>query len=554
MTYYTEPAPEEGEYYVDDYAETAQDNLEDLSASASIPWVGMAMAFHCLLVAVAWFIVPAVTEAQTTDVLTSSIEQTATPPEPVLEPEPAERDFDTTIDAKPSEVDMQLVKDPEDVTNEDDTDSPHEELAKNSDSNSNSESPHPANNPNSSLGLGGPMGGGGGPSGGGGFKDRRGPASGPTIKTKPRVDAGLQWLADHQNQSGFWSATTFSDDTKRTNARRTYNLEFVDAGEEDGDKGWETTTDIGLTGLALLAFAGEGYDHRTGQYREVIRRGIQYLRRNQDQEGCFGARDDDHFVYNHSICTMAMAELYGLSLAPLMREPVQKAMSFILRSQNPGNGWRYGVQPGVNDVSVTGWMVLALKSCKMAGIDFDSKKVYGEATGYLDLMTIEVDGYSRTGYRTPGSPSARLRGSQDFDQSPSMESIHIMCDLFTGTETPKSPQMRELANICAEKKFLPKWEAKRINYYYWYYASLALHQMGGSAWDRWESAMSKTLMNNQRGFGTTEVLETKKTLDEHGSWDAVGAWCPAGGRVYSTAMNCLTLQVWYRYQRVEKNK
>ena len=35
-----------------------------------------------------------------------------------------------------------------------------------------------------------------------------------------------------------------------------------------------------------------------------------------------------------------------------------------------------------------------------------------------------------------------------------------------------------------------------------------------------------------------------------GSWDPKGPWGPDGGRVYSTAMMALCLEVYYRYDRV----
>ena len=38
--------------------------------------------------------------------------------------------------------------------------------------------------------------------------------------------------------------------------------------------------------------------------------------------------------------------------------------------------------------------------------------------------------------------------------------------------------------------------------------------------------------------------------DERGSWDPIDAWSPEGGRIYSTTLNCLSMEVYYRYGRV----
>ena len=35
---------------------------------------------------------------------------------------------------------------------------------------------------------------------------------------------------------------------------------------------------------------------------------------------------------------------------------------------------------------------------------------------------------------------------------------------------------------------------------------------------------------------------------EAGSWDPIGQWSKWGGRIYSTALNALTLEVYYRHK------
>jgi hypothetical protein len=528
---------------------------QDLKPISSVPWVAVALAAHVLFLVIAWFIVPALPTNQPAKVITASAEAIPLPPEvPLKPPEQTEWPDPEKVVENPSE-EKAIIEDQTDTHEEDPTNSPNHSLAENPDPDENVESPNPNKGPSTATGIGGGGGGGKGRGGIGGGFPTRGHGDGPGGKEPiPHVEAALLWLKDHQNFEGFWSATNFSEDTTRKNARKTYNIQFVRPGDPKGDQGWSGSADIGLTGLALLAFAGAGHDHKSGDYKDACRKAVMYLRKCQGNDGCFGNKDEDNFVYNHAICTMALAEIYTISGDPALKANTERAAEFILTAQNPGMGWRYGIKPQENDTSVTGWMVLALKSCKFAGIEFDSHKVYGDAAKWLDTVTVESGGYPKTGYNLPGSDCARLRSAQNYLGNPSMDSINIMTRLFMGDDKwdVNNRVIRSQAAECARN--VPAWEHEKIDYYYWYYASLALYQVDGPSWKTWEQAMKKTLFDNQRGWRPEDKGTTKDTLDEHGSWDAVDAWGNAGGRVYSTAINCLTLEVWTRYERMHKEQ
>ncbi|MCA8913640.1 MAG: hypothetical protein KDB82_18295 [Planctomycetes bacterium] len=530
---------------------------KELGAVASVPWVAIALAVHAILLLVAWFIMPTAQQAPETMVMQTSTQVISDPPMPIQEPE---REVilpdESEIEREP--VEDQRVQTDEDDHAEDATDSPNHDLAENpNDADSEVDSPVPnRDNSNSSVGLGPNSGGGDGPGGTGGYFRKR-PYANPSGRKPqdPQTKAALEWLRDHQNREGYWSATTFGEDSTREGAKHTHNIEFVNVGKTDGDTGWEATCDVGLTGLAMLAFSGPGYDHKTSIYRRTLRQALLYLRKVQDNDGCFGDKQDDQFVYNHAICTMAVAELYGLSGDALLRPMVQRAADFILKAQNPGMGWRYGVQPAFNDTSVSGWMVLTLHTCELAGVHFDSSKCYDDAANWFETVTVDSNGYMKCGYNAPGGNNARLRSAMgEYDHNPSMDAIYVMSMLFMGKRDLNDRDIRDMAKACTEKGFLPEWTKEKIDYYYWYYASLALYQTGGPAWDRWQKAMSSTLTEHQRGYSEADRkagLTDPKLLDEYGSWDPVGAWGAAGGRVYATAINCLTLETYYRHQRME---
>jgi len=101
-----------------------------------------------------------------------------------------------------------------------------------------------------------------------------------------------------------------------------------------------------------------------------------------------------------------MAEAYGMTQAKPFKEPAQKGINFILRAQNPYSAWRYAFPPdGDNDTSVTGWMVMALKSAKMGGLTIDEQS-FTNAMNWINQMTDPATG--RTGYTDIGGLPSRL--------------------------------------------------------------------------------------------------------------------------------------------------
>ena len=87
----------------------------------------------------------------------------------------------------------------------------------------------------------------------------------------------------------------------------------------------------------------------------------------------------------------------------------------------------------------------------------------------------------------------------------------------------------------------PRWDPDGgyCDMYYWYYGTYALFQMGGKRWKFWERALETAVRDTQIEEG-----------DARGSWDPVGPWGYIGGRVYSTALMTMCLQVHYRYSQL----
>jgi len=366
------------------------------------------------------------------------------------------------------------------------------------------------------------------PSSSGGIAGRAGGVAVRDVNVKAQQNAvalALEWLENHQSPDGNWDADGFHAQCKLNRC---------------GGLG-EAHYDPGATALATLAFLGRGETHNTGPYRDTVKNALRYLVSIQDSEGRFGPQNAYQSQYNNFMATLAMTEAYGLSGSRLFKEPAQRGVSFIHKAQNPYLAWRYGVRDGDNDTSVTGWAVAALKSAKMAELDVDENAFKGALT-WIDKMT-EPE-FGRVGYQRRGGPPARTQGMQEkfpADHSESLTGIGMIVRIFSGQDPAKNDYIQKGAQLLLEKQ--PRWdvEAGTIDSYYWYWGSLAMFQVGGQPWTRWSRSVDAALVPHQR---------KEQGRDERGSWDPVGPWSGEGGRVYSTALNCLSLETTYRYARV----
>ena len=338
---------------------------------------------------------------------------------------------------------------------------------------------------------------------------------------------GLEWLKHHQSGDGSWDTDGFM-----TNCG--------DIGSTICDMEGEPTWDVGLTGLVLLAFLGDGNTTSEGEYKDVVSRGINWLRKQQDPDtGLFGNQNAAEFIYNHAIATLAICEAYYFSKSPLIRRSAQSAVDYIQAARNPYSGWRYEVPPiGDNDTSVTGWMIFALSSAKDAGLDVQQSALDG-GLAWIDEVTDQANGL--VGYDNFGSLSSRTTANAHFprEKGEAMTAVALLCRFFLGQDPREDEIMVRHADRL--RRLPPKWEPENFgcDMYYWYYGSYAMYQMGEPYWKDWNNAMTTAVVDSQRKDG-----------DEKGSWDPVGPWGYAGGRVYSTALMVLCLEVHYRYARV----
>ena len=489
-----------------------EDALRELVRNS--PYLGISLLLHAVVLVVMMNMeraAPAPDEDKTIVASAEDIEEPIPPEPPPPEPEPEEIEEVIEEPVVAEEVVTEVTEVVDNLTN----DLPFDNTGQ-----------------NDVLGVGAGAGGGFGRRGKAG---KRGKVAG--TPHAGNVDDALKWLKNHQNPDGYWAANEF-------------DLECGKLGNDGPCTGLGMNRhDVGVTGLSLLAFLGAGNTDKEGRYKNVVKSGLKYLLTTQDRSsGNFADPIHLEHTYDHMLATLAVVEAYALTNQHKYKKSAQKALEYIYKLRNPGAAWRYGdpSDPQMiaypNDVSVTGWAIMIMTMAKDYDLDIDETALE-DAYAYIDEMT---DTNGRTGYFDMGGGSSRMPGLEvtwPYEETEAMTAVGVLSRIFV------DPNLERPGNEAMIKKGVELmldlpivWNDNtpgRKDFYYWYYATYSLYQWGGADWNKWEKSV--------KAVADAQIKEGEM----QGSWDPqLDPWGSAGGRVYTTAILALLLEVYYRYDTV----
>ncbi|HOX08742.1 MAG TPA: mucoidy inhibitor MuiA family protein [Planctomycetota bacterium] len=332
--------------------------------------------------------------------------------------------------------------------------------------------------------------GGGGMAGVFGYRDGGGRRAavgrfGGSQASESSVEGGLTWLAKRQQANGSWSSQ---------GAGGTVRMDEAD------------------TALAVLAFLGAGYTAKAGRFSTNVSSGLAYLVSKQAADGSIGAD-----LWSRALAATALSEAYAMERSEVFGRAAQRAVGALAREVG-ANPW-----PLQSGFSGRNWpdapsnlalAALALKSAKISGLAVDGGAI-------LQVMSM-------------------LEDLEKSPPSPLNAAAAIVVRQMLGYARMDEDNARDARTLLAN---LPRWEAGQMDYRYLYLGTMAMFQLGGEHWSKWNRAVRDMLVEHQARSG-----------DDDGSWPAVDA-CSAGGglphagasRVYATAMADMCLQVYYRY-------
>src|SRR5207244_4263121 len=113
------------------------------------------------------------------------------------------------------------------------------------------------------------------------------------------------------------------------------------------------------------------------------------------------------------------------------------------------------------------------KPAELSNLTFP-KCAFEGALSWLNEAT-EQNGYYRVGYNQAGTGKVFVPGkNEQFTDHPSMSAVAVMSRIFI--QKKRDPSLAAVNFLASD---LPAWKPGQVDFYYWYYASLALFQYDG---------------------------------------------------------------------------
>jgi hypothetical protein len=264
---------------------------------------------------------------------------------------------------------------------------------------------------------------------------------------------------------------------------------------------------VAVTALAGMAFLASGSTPGRGPYGETVDRCVDYLMDHCEPSGLVVARESASRgpMYGHGFATLFLAECYGMSRRPDLREKLTRAVRLIVQTQNDEGGWRYQPRRDDADLSVTVCEVMALRAARNAGLCVPRETVDG-CVKYVRQCRNPDGGFMYTLQGREQSEFARSAAgivalqSAGIYQGPSIEPALRYLEQFTPGRVRRQP----------------------AHYYYGHYYAAQAMWHAGDRWLEWYPAVRDELIDGQLRDGT---------------------WTSGVCQEYATAMACIVLQV-----------
>jgi Prenyltransferase and squalene oxidase repeat len=330
--------------------------------------------------------------------------------------------------------------------------------------------------------------------------------------------AGLAFDVREQLPDG-----TASKDMINSAAQRAIDrgLEFLARNQhDDGSLGErQYRGNVAVTSLGGLAFLAAGHQPGRGPRGKVVLDAVQFVLGQEDARRpgfLHNPLASPHGpMYGHGFGTLFLAEVHGMihgkKLRDDLHDKLKRAVDIIISSQNGEGGWRYQPERRDADISVTICQIMALRAARNAGFHVP-KSTVDKCIEYVKGCQSHDGGFR---YMKQGGPPAFARTAAG------VVALHS-AGVYKSPEVESG--LRYLMQYKPNQAF-PRRDLPDLHYFYGhYYAAQAMWTAGEPRWSEWFPAIREELVSRSR-------------MREDGSWsDSICSH-------YATAMACIILQI-----------
>jgi hypothetical protein len=249
----------------------------------------------------------------------------------------------------------------------------------------------------------------------------------------------------------------------------------------------------GTTGLGVMVLLASGEDPNYGLYREPIRRALRYIIKSQNADTGYLQSS----MYHHGFGMLGLAEAYGTvddrDLWPANEKgqsrSIGKSLELAVRAaitsqkKNPLGAWRYSPDATDADTSVSGAVTVGLLAARNAGIEVPDACI-DKAVSYYKSMT---SNQGEVGYSGVGG----------FGTSLARSSIATL--VYAVARRQDLPQYKASLGYLTSRLEEP---AQQYPEYTRYYEAQALFQGDIEAWRKWNGHLIQYLKKNQKSDGS----------------------------------------------------
>jgi hypothetical protein len=345
------------------------------------------------------------------------------------------------------------------------------------------------------------------------------------------VTAGLPVVAQERSTGASRSdggEVGFAELDAETTEAIEKGIAWLAAEQLDNSGRWPTSPtryQMSITAMAGLALLAHGDTPDSGKHMREVRKAVEWVLTSQKREpvdrwdgllfdGSERFDEQDRVMHGHGFALLFLAEAYGQTRDPQLRERMHEAISRGVRLTEKtitrDGGWFYTPDSQRDEGSVTVTQIPALRSARNAGISVDANTIERAVT-YIKSSQQEDGGVKYT--LKWGKASAALTAA-------GVTVLHGAGEYHGPAIEKGYGYLREKVNTDPN--------SGPFFYYEHFYMAQAMFQRGGPEWANYFPAIRRELLALRRG---------------QPYWETPSVY----GRSYATANALLILQLPLRY-------